>query len=477
MKKTSITSVLAVPVLTASGQILRRPVFQTPVIRAAIIRSLSISLMSVALASVAVMGVTTGTVHAATADHVMGSSSQTTASRKALQRWLNKSVDEHPSVHAAEAAVDSAGYQLVAADKALYNPELELDAETAETDSASIGLSQTIDWGDTRGARTEMAGSQKSAASFGLESTRWQIAEAFLSGLADYHTSQALKELAEQGNTLMQRSAKLAKQRFDAGDLNKVEVDLANLTYAQARFKRADAISRQAKATQNLISLSGNVDTNWPQLSSALSDLEMPSPVLDEVTKAQQIEKTVQQLPQMRAILSRVKSAQANVKVQSGQGSVNPTIAFRAGKEEQDTLLGLNLSIPLQVRNNFQAEVDAANAEMIQAESESIAAYRELKSRLEIAVVSYSLSREAWLAWQQSGADTLSEQIKLLERLWKAGELNTTDYLIQLNQALETKASAIEQRGRMWTDWSEWLTASGKIEQWLPATTNKREYE
>ncbi|VAW51294.1 hypothetical protein MNBD_GAMMA06-1891 [hydrothermal vent metagenome] len=391
-----------------------------------------------------------------------------------LQRWLKKNVNDHPSVLAAQAAADSAGFQLIAADKALYNPELELDAETAETDSASIGLSQTIDWGDTRGAKTEMASSSRAAADYAFEATRREIALAFLAGLSDYHTSMALKDLSEQGNTLMQRSAKLAKQRFDAGDLNKVEVDLANLTYAQARFKRADAISQQARAMQNLISLSGSASTNWPELSLTFPDPAVSGNLNSGDVKAE-IETTVQQLPQMRDILARVKAAQANVKVQAGQGSINPTIAIRAGKEEQDTLLGFSLSIPLQVRNNFQAEVDAANAEMIQAERESIDAYRKLKSRLEIAIVSYQLSREAWFAWQESGADTLNEQIKLLERLWKAGELNTTDYIIQLNQALETKASAIEQRGRMWTDWSEWLIASGKIEQWLPATKNKRE--
>ncbi len=384
-----------------------------------------------------------------------------------LQRWLNKNVNNHPSVLAANAAVDSAGFQQIAADKALYNPELELDAETAETDSAYIGLSQTIDWGDTRGARTAMAGSQHSAVQYEFEVTRREIAAAFLNGLSGYHTSMALKELAGQGYTLMRRAAKLAKQRFDAGDLNKVEVDLANLTYAQARFQRADAISQHARAKQKLIALSGNVNDDWPDLLSVFPDPEAQS---------QEIDATVQQLPQMRAILARVKAAQANIKVQAGQGTVNPTVSFRAGKEEQDTLLGLNLSIPLQVRNNFQAEVDAANAEMIQAERESIDAYRKLKSRLEIAVVSYQLSRQAWLSWQESGADTLSEQIKLLERLWKAGELNTTDYLIQLNQALVTKASAIEQRGRMWTEWSEWLIASGRIEHWLSSgtTTNMR---
>lgn len=384
-----------------------------------------------------------------------------------LQRWLNHNVENHPSVLAAKSAVDAAGYQLIAADKALYNPELELDAETAETNSASIGLSQTIDWGDTRGARTEVARAQRSAARFGFESVRREIADDFLSGLADYHTSSALQLLAQQGEKLMQQSAQLAKQRFDAGDLGKVEVALANLTYAQARFKLADAISQQARATQNLIALSGNANKNWPQLLSIFPNPAFPEPQKNSLSQAQTIDATVQQLPQMREITSRVKSAQANIKVQSGQGAANPTIAFRAGKEEQDTLLGLTLSIPLQLRNNFRAEVDVANAEMIQAEREAIDAYRKLKSRLEIAIVSYQLSRGAWHSWQRSGADTLNEQIKLLERLWKAGEMNTTDYLIQLTQTLKTKASAIEQRGRMWTDWSEWLIASGKIEQWL----------
>jgi outer membrane protein, heavy metal efflux system len=422
------------------------------------------------IATVSVMNM--AVINTASAETAKTIKSKTSSSSLKLQRWLNKNVDNHPSVLAAMAAVDSAGFQHIAADKALYNPELELDAETAETDSAYIGLSQTIDWGDTRGARTEMAGSQRAAANYALESTRREIAVAFLSGLSDYHTSMALKELADKGNTLMQRSAKLAKQRFDAGDLSKVEVDLANLTYAQARFKRADAISQHARATQNLISLTGSVSTNWPMLHTVFPDPGAKGRNGNGLP--QEIDKTVQQLPQMRAILSRVKAAQANVKVQAGQGSVNPTVAFRAGKEEQDTLLGLNLSIPLQVRNNFRAEVDAANAEMIQAERESMNAYRKLKSRLEIAIVSYQLSREAWFSWEKSGADTLSEQIRLLERLWKAGELNTTDYLIQLNQALVTKASAIEQRGRMWTDWSEWLIASGKINHWLSKNTSKK---
>ncbi len=382
-----------------------------------------------------------------------------------LQRWLIESVDNNPSVLAASAAVDASSFQMIAADKAIYNPELEIDSEDIDSIlTTSIGINQTIDWGNTREARTEMAGYQSAAARFGFESTRRNIAVELLAGLSDYHTNSALKDLAEQGNTLMKHSAELAKLRFDAGDLGKVEVDLANLTYAQARFKLADAISSHARAVQNLIALTGNTDRNWPVFIS-----ELPNP--KSVT--QSADKIVQQLPAMRQITSRVAAAQARIKVQIGKGSVNPTFGIRAGKEEDLNLVGLNFSIPLQVRNNFKAEVDAANAEMIQAEREAIDAYRKLKSKLEIAIVSYDLSREAWLAWEKSGAGSLSEQIKLLERLWQASELSTTDYLIQLTQALDTKASAIEQRGRMWTNWTEWLVASGKIEHWLNTGENQ----
>lgn len=387
---------------------------------------------------------------------------QTTSGNSAdLKRWLNHYVDNHPSVLAAQSAVDSAGYQLEAADQALFNPELEIDAETAETDSASIGLSQTIDWGDIRGARTEMATSQKKAAMLAYESSRREIAVQLLSALAAVHTTAALKALAQQGNELMQRSAKLAKQRFDAGDLGQVEVDLANLSWAQARFALADAVSGHARAKQQLIALTGNVDVKWPQLA-----IDFPEPSRDPAT----VDKTVQQLPQMREIIARVHAAQSRVKVRIGEKASKPTLAFRAGKEEQDPLLGISFSVPLKVRNNFQAEVDAANAQMIQAEKESIDAYRQLKSHLEIAAVSYQLSREAWQAWLQSGEGSLGGQIKLLERLWEAGELSTTNYLIQLNQALKTKSSALEQRGRMWSDWAEWLLASGRIGQWLATT-------
>ena len=375
-----------------------------------------------------------------------------------LKQWLVVNVNNHPSVLASEASVDASAFRLVAAEKAIYNPELEFDAETAEADSAYIGISQSIDWGNTRGARTSIAGSEKDAAQFDYESVRRSVAIELITGLSDYHTTAALKELSQKANVLLKRFSDVATQRFEAGDLSQVDVGLANLSYAEAGFRLANAATSHARARQKLVALTGKEEQPWPSMN-----VDMPDPSLMTTNP----DAIVRELPEMRRVTAMVAAAQAKIKLRTGEASADPTFAIRAGREEDEGLFGFTFTVPLQVRNNFKAEIDVANAEMIEAEREAIDIYRKLKSQLEAALVAYELSREAWLAWEDSGEGNLKHHIELLERLWNAGELTTTDYLVQLSQALETKASAIEQRGQMWSHWSEWLVATGLIENWL----------
>jgi cobalt-zinc-cadmium efflux system outer membrane protein len=74
---------------------------------------------------------------------------------------------------------------------------------------------------------------------------------------------------------------------------------------------------------------------------------------------------------------------------------------------------------------------------------------------------------DAWAAWEHSGQPSQSSQLALLERLWQAGELSTADYLLQLNQTLDTRTSALELRGQLWRSWFDWLAASGRFDGWL----------
>ena len=134
-------------------------------------------------------------------------------------------------------------------------------------------------------------------------------------------------------------------------------------------------------------------------------------------------------------------------------------------------MVGLNLTIPLNVRNSFSYEVTAASAERRQAQQEAANISRQAYARFQGAQERFQLSRAAWEDWQRTGGVSLQRKTDLLWRLWEAGELSTTEFLVQLQQTLDTRESALELRAALWRAWFEWLAASGQIEGWLSSST------
>ena len=384
-----------------------------------------------------------------------------------LRQLLGETLEQNPGVQAARAAVEAAEARVRGADRPLYNPELELDAEQAETRTGTLGLSQAIDWADKRGARTAVADAALDKARAEYAAVRQQLAGELLAALGRYHTAADIQRLAQQRQELMQRFLDLAEQRRQAGDISQVELDLARLAHTQATLQLSQAASDLAEAEQALAAITGNPRRDWPLLPDDL-------PLLQTVDA----DTLLKELPALRAQQARVGAARSTVTLRSRERRPDPTIgvragqerAFRNGNDDAYGVTGLTLSIPLYVRNNFSAEVAAAGAERTQAEQSLQDAYRRARAQLLSAAERYRLSRGAWAAWQASGQVSLGSQVTLLERIWRAGEMSTADYLLQLNQTLDTRIDALEVQGRLWTAWADWLVASGQMDVWLTAS-------
>ena len=384
-----------------------------------------------------------------------------TLADSALSDWINEVLSQNPEMQAAQAAVDAAGGRLRAADQPLFNPELELEYENTDTTTAAGGLNQAIDWSDKRGARTAVADFEQVAASAELQSIRQTLAAGLLQALADWHAATAIKQVSEQQTLLMTRFAQIAERRRKAGDLGQVELDLAHLAAAEAAFEQADASQNLILAYRAVSVLTGSDGPDWPALSTPLPDID---------PQQMDVESLLNDLPLMHVALAQMSAARASVELSVREKKPDPTFGFRIGKEDSETLTGLTFSVPLYVRNTFSAEVDVANASLIQAERAAANVRRQARADLIATAQVYQSSCLAWNAWVASGAPRLSQRTELLDRLWQAGELNTTDYLVQLKQALDIEVSAIKQHGRMWQAWSAWLKASGMADKWLNLT-------
>ena len=179
------------------------------------------------------------------------------------------------------------------------------------------------------------------------------------------------------------------------------------------------------------------------------------------------MDETLRALPALRAQQAELAATRAAIALRQRERRPDPTLALRGGHEDRDPLIGVTVSLPLFVRNDFRAEVEAASAEALAVEQRLQNRHRAARARFIASAQSYLETQRAWQQWQRVGESTLERQIRLLERTWQAGELNTTEYLVQLTQALGTREKAINLRSQLWRAWFDWLAATGQVETWL----------
>ena len=365
----------------------------------------------------------------------------------------------HPEVLEAMATLESRNASRSAAGRPLFNPELGIEVENSIADAQTIGISQTLDIANERDARFAVADFERQVAIATLADVRRRIAGELLSGLTEYWTAVELDELAETRIELMQTFAELTRQRQAAGDLTQVELNIANLAEAQAGIEHASAESAIAGADQSLRAVvTTQVPDSWPALPLALPEIEAAMPG---------IEMMVTSLPEIRAAQAELNAANARIDLRERERKAKPTLGLSAGTEEDESLVGLSFSMPLNVRNRYDDEVAAARADRNAVERHAENIENRARRRLVAATERYRLTREAWDSWLESGQPNLDQQSDLLQRLVSAGELSTTDYLVQLNQTLDTAASAVDLRHQLWLAWIEWLAASGQTDAWL----------
>lgn len=374
-----------------------------------------------------------------------------------LAGYFRSVIDEAPAVAAARAAVAEAEAAGRAAGRPLYNPELELEVESAAEESAAVGIQQTLDWSDRRAAGREAAEAELRARRADLREARVALAGELLDALIALRTAEAKAALADRRLRLMEQFQALAERRSRAGDLGAVELELAVLTLSQARMEAALASAEVAVARQAVSAITGEGGP-WPALP------DEPPEVRSEALQATQ---RALLLPRVVALRERVGAAGAEVELRRRERRPAPTVGLRGGMEGDSGLIGLSLSVPLYVRNDYSAEVEVAASARLRLEAELHDVVRRAVSAMESSLANYRLVASAWKAWRDSGLASLTAQIRLLQRLWSNGEIDTTDYLVQLGQSLDTRVSALELRGRLWQAWGELLVTSGEVERWL----------
>jgi outer membrane protein TolC len=278
-------------------------------------------------------------------------------------------------------------------------------------------------------------------------------AETLLSAYVHWFDAKRRYDLAQQQEQFVQQAIKLVSERRKAGDLSAIDEQLTLL-----------ALSRQLQQTASA----------YQQLQSSQAELNalLPGTAANELSLSEgmfqftpDLTARWQQHPAIKAAYLKWQLKRADIDWKRSLTTANPTVGVEAGESDNENVIGLTFSIPLQLRNNYSNAVQAASREALAEEKRVIALKRQWEASLKSSLNNYRFVKKKWQSWQQNFQARQAESMQLIEQSWLAGDLSTTDYLTAMQQQLDSQFAGIGLQTQYRLAAIEWLYRSGKLSE------------
>ncbi len=386
---------------------------------------------------------------------------------KNLSTFLSSIEKKHPKLQMGQAELDASKARTRAAAQSFYNPELELDVERTgfnrnNVDTVVVGINQTIDWYNKRTARKNTAIISQQVTQLEQKLIQQDLTADIFSRLVDYQMQREIITAHSNRLSLFNQVLTQARRLYKAGDISKLDFEQIRLSQTRAQLILNQEKTQLVSHAKSLASTTGVFRKSWPVLPETPPTINIKGINFNQIANSSSLIKLKK---------AKIVEARSIMRLKVRQQKPDPTVGFRAGGEDSERIVGFTLSIPLNVRNNYQAEVDESRAYIKRAENELENAKHQLKSSFLSAAQTYELIFKSWQSWRRIAGDSLKNQSKLLIRLWKAGELSTSDYLVQLNQIKEAELNNVELKGDVWKAWFNWLANSYQTKKWLSGSS------
>ena len=366
----------------------------------------------------------------------------------------------HPRIAAADARVRAASERASSAARPVYNPSLQLDGENADVDRRTAGASLTLDVTGKRRSRVAESDADVRAREADVALARRDIALDWLKAWAGAVLAHEQTALGRRRLDLMRRFDELASRRLRVGDISSPERDLAGLALGEAQVQQSSLDAAEAEALGALSALGSAPSANLPTLPDGLPP--------DAATV---IPAATDERPEMVQAQAEQDRADAAVTVADRQRRPDPTISLTGGRVRSgtrtDRVVGVSVSIPLPVLNSGAHDVGAARADADAAHADRRTLALRADARLRQAATTYVALRSASTLFRQGRAAAFDERTALLDRLWQAGEIDTSAYLVQLKQSTDTALSGLVLESQTWQAWFDYLAAAGRLTEWV----------
>ena len=372
-----------------------------------------------------------------------------------LPEALRLARERNPDLLAARQELEIArGRSVKARYPSQFNPELGSEVtnrsrgEPGEHGSSvdfAVTLSQEVEIGGQRGKRIDEA-----ERNLALVTQRARDRERLILAQVKESFYRALSlrrrfDLFRQVEDLNHRLFDIATARFQAGEVPKMEVNLAEIRLGQTR---KDVLTAERDYRNTLREIE-RLLSQEPRGTAELTGQLAVTPQTFDLQTLTRL--ALDNRPDLRAADAEIGRIEAEMALTRRLIISNPTVSFMYREEERrGRISGVEVSVPLPVFDRKQAELSQLGSRKGQAgyERQSV----ELRVRQEVgdALRAYDAAKAEVEVFETAVLERATENFRLIETAYQEGKMNLLQLVVVQNDLITAQLSYVDSLASYW---------------------------
>ena len=327
----------------------------------------------------------------------------------------------------------------------LYGTDLSNPASSATPYGYSLQLSRLFERGQKRRWRLDSARAQTTQTDAQyhdqIRQTTLQVRQSF----TNLFLAKATLKLAQDNLSSFRHQLQINHDRYDAGDIGKLDYERLDLQLAQFESDETNAEMNLVQASDQLQTLIGY---QQPSRSFDISGDLVPPAISSNLTDLEQ--KALAGRPDYRAAQAAVRVADANVKLAYANGTTDPTLEGEYDHSGTQSSYGFYVDIPIRIFDRNQGNKDTSKYLAQASRFGEVAAQNQVYSDVDQAYISYTTSKVLSDRYNGHYLAEAKDVLSIAQFAYDHGGIALLDYLSALQDDRTTSLNALNAYAQTW---------------------------
>jgi outer membrane protein, heavy metal efflux system len=369
-----------------------------------------------------------------------------------MQQAVEQTLAHNPTLAAAQQNLLSYRGQEVEA-RLRQNPNLVLSGSDVSNGASNpsspytytVGFNRLFERGQKRRWRMESAQSSTAQAEGQYKDQIRQTVLLARQAFTNLLLAKATLKLAQDNLRDYRRVLQINHDRYQAGDIGKLDYERLDLQLAQFESDESSAEMNLVQASDQLQTLMGYPQ---PNRNFDIAGELVPPPVPGTLTDWEQ--KALTARPDYRAAQAAVRLADANVKLAYANGTADPTLEGDYSRSGVYNSADASITIPLRIFDRNQGNKDTTKYLATSSRFAEVAARNQVFSDVDQAWIGYTTAKVLSDRYNGHYLEEARDVLSIAEFAYQHGGLGLLDYLSAVQDNRTTSLNALNSYATTW---------------------------